>query len=160
MARIDELERGLVDQYGVPVKAELDETGSEVGDPTPVAPPAHLRRGMTTSEQIQQMVRRELSLRAQEADYETFDEADDFDVDDDPPDPHTPYEAVFDPMPPVTETENGSKSTDERGNPPAGSGSGKSGKVGKGKSGPEQSASDKGSPSETTDGDTGSKAED
>lgn len=160
MARIDELEKGLVDQYGVAVKATLDESGREVGDPTPVAPPANLRRGMTMSEQIQQMIRREVSNRAEEQGYESFEESEDFDIDDDPVDPHTPYEAVFDPRPPLKEKEDGSKSVDEGRVDPPGGGSGESGKVGKGKPGAKQPAPAKGSVPEATDGDTGVEGED
>lgn len=159
MARIDDLERGLVDQYGVSVKAELDKDGNEVGDPTPVAPPAHLRRTMTMSEQIQQMIRREFSMRASEEGFETFEEAEDFDIDDDPADPHTPYEAVFDPPPPVKENDDGSTGSDEGRSATAGGGRGKSGKVGKGKPGEKQSASDEGSVSEADSGSGGSEGE-
>lgn len=160
MARIDDLEKGLIDQYGVAVKAEIGEDGKEYGDPTPMAPPAHLRRSLTMSEQIQQMIRREVSRRAEESDMETFEEADDFDIDDDPLDPHTPYEAVFDPQPPVKENDDGSATSDKGRDKPSSGRSGKSGKVGEGKSSKEQPTSDKGSPSETDDGDTGSEAED
>lgn len=161
MARIDDLEKGLVDQYGVAIKAELDANGNEVGDPTPVAPPAHLRRSPTMSEQIQTMIRRQLSLTAQEQGYESFEEAEDFDVDDDPVDPHTPYEAVFDPQPPVTpEVGDGPGALDERRQRSASGGSGKSDKVGKGKSGKKQSADDEGSVPETDTGVGGSEGED
>lgn len=160
MARIDDLEKGLVDQYGVAVKALLDDAGNELGDPTPVAPPAHLRRGMSTAEQIKQMVQRELSMRASEMDFETFEESEDFDVDDDRPDPHTPYEAVFDPPPPIEEINDGKQPSDEGRDKPSSGRSGKSGKVGKGEPSPKQSTSDKGGSSETVDGDSGSEAED
>lgn len=47
-------------------------------------------------ERVQEMVRSErMRLAALEAGYETFAEADDFDVDDDSYDPATPYEEVF-----------------------------------------------------------------
>lgn len=160
MAKIDELEKGLIDQYGVPVRAELDKDGNEVGDPTPMAPPAHLRRSLTMAEQIQQMIRREVSLRSQEDGFETFEESDDFEIDDDPPDPHTPYEAVFDPRPPVEESDDGNATVDEGRPEPPESRSGKSGKVGKGKSGKESTATDQGSSRETDTGDQGSDAQD
>lgn len=160
MAKIDDLERGLVDQYGVAVKAELTEDGKEVGDPTPLAPPAHLRRSMTMAEQIQQMVRREISLRAEDAGFESFEEAEDFEVDDDPPDPHTPYEAVFDPPPPVVENEDGKRPVDKGRTKPAERGSGKSGKVGKNDAGSVENADDEGGSGQASDGDTGAESKD
>ena len=39
MARIDDLEKGLCDAYGVQVVAEIGDDGKEYGDPVPVAPP-------------------------------------------------------------------------------------------------------------------------
>jgi len=99
MARIDDLEKGLCDAYGVQVLAEIGDDGKEYGDPVPVAPPVGLTRSPSLAEQIRSMVRRELSDAAHDQGMETFEESDDFDVDDDPADPHTPYEAVFDPQP-------------------------------------------------------------
>jgi hypothetical protein len=45
------------------------------------------------------MIRQEVSRAAEELGDETFEEADDFDIEDDPVDPRTPYEAVFNPRP-------------------------------------------------------------
>lgn len=160
MARLDDYERGLVDAHGVSVKAELDERGRELGDPLPVAPPAHLRRGQTTAEMIQSMVRRELSLRAEEHGFETFEESDDFDIDDDPADPHTSYEAHFDPLPPLKETDNGKSGSDEGGRTTADGGSGKSGEVREGEPGAKRPAPDKGSPSKAAAGDPSPKGQD
>lgn len=159
MARIDDLEKGLVDQYGVAVKAQLDDAGNEVGDPTPLAPPAHLRRQMTMSEQIQQMIRREVSLRAQDLGYETFEEAEDFDVDDDVRDPHTPYEAVFDPPPPLKEKEDGTTAVDEGRNGLGNSGDRKPDKVGSGKSGKKPPANPAGGVPEADDGSRGAESQ-
>lgn len=159
MARIDELERGLVDQNGEQVVAELRD-GKEYGDPVPKAPPLHMQRMESQAEIIKRMVRQELSSRAHEAGYETFEEAEDFDVDDDPADPHTPYEAVFDPPPPLKEDADGDEGRDEGRSGPAGSGSGKSGEVGKGKPAKDKPAPDKGGAREAAAGDPGSEGED
>lgn len=66
-------------------------------DPTPVAIPAGFRRPPTLAEQVARLVRSErFNQQAREAGFETFEEADDFDVGDDI-DPATPYEPYFDP---------------------------------------------------------------
>lgn len=78
----------------------LNEKGQEIPDPTPIAPPVGFKRQPSLSEQIRAMIRSEqLRQEAESAGYETFEEADDFDIPDDPIDPTTPYEAVFDPQP-------------------------------------------------------------
>lgn len=154
-SRLDALEKGKVDARGEPVNVDvdgvqvlpvLDEKGNEVGDPTPMAPPVHLQRRLTMSEQIQQMIRREVSVRADELGMESFEEAEDFLIDDDLPDPHTPYEAVFDPAPPVKkEVKNGVATIDEGRDEPVGNGSGKSGAVVEDKSKPQSDVQGSGS---------------
>lgn len=157
-SRMDALEKGKVDargervnvdEDGVQIRALLDEKGSEVGDPVPMAPPLHLQRRLTMAEQIQQMIRREVSLRAQDMGLETFEEAEDFDVDDDPADPHTPYEAVFDP--PLKEAKNGVAPSVEGRNEPVGDGSGKSGEVVKDQPKPEPDVQGSGSKTGSVD---------
>lgn len=146
MARIDELERGLVDQYGEQVLAELKD-GKEYGDPVPKAPPVHLTRPLSLSEQIRQMVRRENADAYHAAGVESFDEADDFDIPDEPLDPHTPYEAVFDPPPPAAKEElkNGDASGEQGRASVARDGSGKSREVVKDKSEPQSDVQGSGS---------------
>lgn len=78
-------------------KPALDENGHEVGDPTPIAMPAGFKRPETLAEQVQRLVRTTISTEAAAQGDETFDEADDFDVDDEV-DPSSPYEAFFDPV--------------------------------------------------------------
>lgn len=73
----------------------LDKNGFEIPDPTPMAVPLHFKRPPSLQEQIQQMVRGELSRRAASQGHETFDEAEDFDVGDDF-DPKSPWEINFD----------------------------------------------------------------
>ena len=73
----------------------LDAEGREVFDPTPVAPPVGYVKQPSLFEQVRDMVRGEaLRLYADAQDMESFEEADDFDVDDDY-DPRTPYEQTF-----------------------------------------------------------------
>lgn len=146
-----------VDEDGVQVRAVLDKAGNEVGDPVPMAPPLHMTRPLSLSEQIKQMVRRELSEVAHNQGFETFEESDDFDIDDDPLDPQTPYEAVFDPPPPAADEElkDASASSVERRNEPVGDGSRKSGAVVEDKSKPQPDVS--GSGSKAGGGDPGSE---
>lgn len=82
-----------------------DARGRELLDQTPLEMPMQWHRPPTLEEQIKSFVRRELSMRADMAGQETFDEADDFDIDDDPIDPRSPWELNFDqeqyPLPPA-----------------------------------------------------------
>lgn len=76
-----------------------DSHGREIPDPMPLAPPIGYKRQPTLAEQIKSMVRSEqLAREAASQGYETFDEADDFDVEDGF-DPQSPYEENFDPPP-------------------------------------------------------------
>lgn len=76
-----------------------DARGYEIPDDTPIAPPVGYKAQASLAEQIRAMVRSErLAIEAERAGYETFEEADDFDVGDDY-DPSSPYEEVFDPTP-------------------------------------------------------------
>lgn len=67
------------------------ENGREILDPTPVARTVGFERPPSMQELIQRYVRTELSRQAGQAGEETFEEADDFDVDDDP-ELKSPYE--------------------------------------------------------------------
>lgn len=69
----------------------LDDQGREVLDDTPVAIPVRMKRAETLLEQVQSVVRGELSRQAMAEGLETFDEANDFDVGDDY-DPRSEYE--------------------------------------------------------------------
>lgn len=81
-----------------PLAAELDEKGHEVVDSTPMAPPIGYKKQPTMVDHIRNMVRSEqLRREAEEAGAETFAESDDFNIPDDPIDPSTPYEEVFEP---------------------------------------------------------------
>lgn len=75
----------------------LDKYGREMPSPLPIAPPIGYKKSPTLAEQIRAMVLSEkLKMEAMAAGQETFEEADDFDVDDDF-DPTSPYEVDFDP---------------------------------------------------------------
>lgn len=67
----------------------------ESPDPTPVALATQLRRPPTLQEQIQRYVLAANALARQQG-AESFEEADDFEVDEF--DPNSPYEMVFDPI--------------------------------------------------------------
>lgn len=82
------------------IKARLSpDLRHEVLDPTPMAPPVGFRPAPSLSDQIREMVRSErLAREAAEAGFETFAEADDFDIPDDV-DPSSRWEQNFDPTP-------------------------------------------------------------
>lgn len=83
------------------VKAQhlkYDQDG-ELMDPTPMAPPIGYKKSPSITEQIRSMIRGERLRQEAEAEgYESFEEADDFEIGDDF-DPTSPYEEVFEPMP-------------------------------------------------------------
>lgn len=75
----------------------FDGSRREIVSAIPVAPPVGYVEQPTLVERIRSMVRSEhLRYAATEAGYETFEDSEDFEVGDDF-EPHTPYEAVFDP---------------------------------------------------------------
>lgn len=74
--------------------ARYDEEGRcEIPDPRPVAVPAGMRRPLTIQEEIKRAIRAEMSQVAADQGFETFEEADDFEVDEDP-ELSSPYEIV------------------------------------------------------------------
>lgn len=73
---------------------DLTKEGDEIPDPTPLAIPAHVK--FIERDHIRDIIRQELSRHAQQEDFETWEESDDFDCDDDY-DPTSPYEEQFDP---------------------------------------------------------------
>lgn len=62
----------------------------EIPDPRPIAVPAHLRMPETLAETMKRLIRVELSRQAVEQGNESFEEADDFEVESD--EIVTPYE--------------------------------------------------------------------
>lgn len=91
MSKLDQIE-----SLEAKIAVRLDQYGHEVPDPTPMALPSGFRRPETLAEQVKRLVRTTLSQQAAEAGHESFEESEDFDVDDDF-DPQTPYEVFFDP---------------------------------------------------------------
>lgn len=70
----------------------LNERGYEVPDDTPVSVPTRLRLPASRAAQIQAFIRQELALKAQMEGQESFEEANDLDVEDDLDFGRTPYE--------------------------------------------------------------------
>lgn len=70
---------------------KFDSLGREIPDTTPVAIPAGWERPLSLHEQIKRFIRTELSSQAELQGEESFEEAEDFDVDEEP-DPVSPYE--------------------------------------------------------------------
>lgn len=73
--------------------AKYDELGRQVPDQTPVELPLGFDRPRSLQEMIKTFIRSEMSNAAAELGEESFEEADDFDVDEDP-DPLSDYEMV------------------------------------------------------------------
>lgn len=71
--------------------ARHDELGREVPDPRPVSVPHGWQRPLTLQEEIRRYIRVEMSKQAAQDGEETFEEADDFDVEDED-DLASPYE--------------------------------------------------------------------
>lgn len=69
----------------------LDKRGRELPDPRPVEWPVGVSRPLSIQEEIQRFVRVEMSRRAQEHGMESFEEADDFDVEEED-DWQSPYQ--------------------------------------------------------------------
>lgn len=64
----------------------------EYPDPNPLEWPAHMRRPESLQDMIKRMVRSQLSQAAQDEGYESFEEADDFEIDEMEPDDFQAYE--------------------------------------------------------------------
>ncbi|UDN67853.1 hypothetical protein [robinz microvirus RP_147] len=88
------------DGDGVQSTSAIGSDGKEYPDPIPMAPPVGYSAPPTIMEMIKSMIHSErLLAQADSEGFDTYDEAEDFDIPDDPMDPHTDYEAVFDPPP-------------------------------------------------------------
>lgn len=98
MENVKELKALLADTISKHVK-KLPLIGSKlVPDPVPVAPPVGYERPPSMIDTVRNMIRSEqLRREVEAAGFETFQEADDFDVGDDY-DPSSPYEETFDPV--------------------------------------------------------------
>lgn len=71
-----------------------DERGRELPDPTPVEKPTGLKLPLSLHDEIRRFVRFELSHQAAVQGVESFEEADDFDVEEEEPELVSPYEVV------------------------------------------------------------------
>lgn len=78
-------------EYKVMVLSALDKDGNEIPDPNPIALPVDFERPPTIAELVQRLVRYEMSNAAGQEGEETFEEADDFEVGDEP-ELRSPYE--------------------------------------------------------------------
>lgn len=80
----------------LPKKNPRLKNGAEILDPKPVAVPVAFRTSETMDQRIKRIIEHSMSVQAKNAGLETFEEADDFDIEDDPIDPSTPWETDFD----------------------------------------------------------------
>lgn len=81
------------------VHSGLNELGQEIPDSVPVAPPVGYRPGPTLQDTILHMLRQQaLRVAADTEGFDSPEEADDFDIPDDPLDPLTEYEVEFMPV--------------------------------------------------------------
>lgn len=89
------------DADGVQVSSGIGPDGKEYPDPVPMSAEIGYEPPPDLMTMIRTMVHSEAAKHVlQQAGIETIDEADDFDIEDDPLDPLTPYEAVFMPKAP------------------------------------------------------------
>lgn len=95
---VEMAQRTLEDETGQRL-AFLNVLGQEVPDPTIVDPPLGYVQQPDLMELMRRMIRNQLSQAIEDTEFETFEEADDFDIDDDPVDYTSPYEEYFDPDP-------------------------------------------------------------
>lgn len=69
--------------------------GYEYPDPTPVEMPTRLRLPQRQVDRVREIVRREMSRAAEAEGFESFEDADDFEIEGE--EPVSPYEEVFEP---------------------------------------------------------------
>lgn len=80
-------------------KAIIDDNGREINNPKPRVVHTGLRPQLSLQDQIRRVLRQEVSMMAQEQDFETYDEANDFDIPDDAPSRVSQYEIMEDERP-------------------------------------------------------------
>jgi len=88
------------DDDGQQVSSGILQNGKEMPDPVPTAPPVGYQAPPDLMQMIRTMIHGE-KLREEllKQELETFEEADDFEIEDDPIDRLTDYERVFEPPP-------------------------------------------------------------
>lgn len=92
--------REIVDEEGevYQVTPAMNNKGQELPDPVPMAPPVGYMQTPDLKDIIRDMLRHEkLNAELRAHGIETFDESEDFEIEDDAADPQTEYEAEFDP---------------------------------------------------------------
>lgn len=162
-----------VDADGCQVRSTLDADGRlEYPDPTPMGVPLGYRPSPTLRDTIERiMMNHQLAVLADMEGFDSPAEADDFEIEDDPLDPLTPYEAVFFPPKELTPAErfgsdgsasnkgvtDGSPNVDERGVADSDGGSGRRDQVREGQSVQKSNADDSRSVHEANRGVAGSK---
>lgn len=85
------MSKELFDELSMLESAYINEDGKEVLNPKTMFLPGH-EDPLSIKEQIQKLVRVELSRQAEAQGKESFEQANDFDVDDEDAEPLTPYE--------------------------------------------------------------------
>jgi len=92
-------QRLTVEEYAAKLMRKgLNADGSPILDPVPMAPPIGYKKVPSMVEIVRDMVRSErLAQEARDAGHETFEEAEDFDIGEDDPQLHSPFENDFDP---------------------------------------------------------------
>lgn len=74
--------------------ATYDGNGRQIPDPRPVEVPVGFQRPPTLQEEIRRFIRVEMSQRAQSQELESFEEADDFEIDDEVEEFTSAYEVM------------------------------------------------------------------
>lgn len=109
------------DQDGVQVSSGIGQDGKEYPDPVPMSPPVGYVPPNDLMVLLDQIFKRgKHVLEAHE--IETEEEANDFEIEDDPLDPLTEYEKVFEPVVPVAAAADGSLAAAGAGAAAAGAG--------------------------------------
>lgn len=75
---------------------KLTSDGAEILDSTPMSIPLKFKKSESIDERVARILDHSHQKRLEEMGFETFDEADDFDIPDDPIDPSTPWENDYD----------------------------------------------------------------
>lgn len=75
----------------------LNDLGQEIPDPRPISPPIGYKRQPSVFDLQRENLALAMRLNREDAEFETFEESEDFDVDDDDYDPSSPWENDFDP---------------------------------------------------------------
>lgn len=94
----DEATGEILDRLG----RRLNQAGQELPDPRPLRPPIGFVNQPPLHELIRQMVKNELVARQVDEQAGSFEDEDDFDVEDDDYDPSSPWEENFDNLHPIT----------------------------------------------------------